>query len=105
MRYKIAKIRISRNMYDGVERPAESLLAKKRLYNFALKASGFRTARLFTDLTTFIKLCGKVPPGPESAELMTHPGSDPGGEEARLLESYWPSQLSYKAILISYEGL
>ena len=92
-------------MYDGFERPAESLLAKKRLYNFALKTSGFRTTRLFTDLTTYLKLCGEEPPRAGSVELMTHPGSDPRGEEARLLESYWPSQMSYKATLISYESL
>lgn len=105
MRYKIAKIRISRNMYDGSERPSESLLAKNRLYNFALKASGFRTARLFTDLATYIKLCGKEPPRAASAELMTHPGSGPGSEEAKLLQSDWTSQLSYKATLISYQSL
>jgi predicted glycoside hydrolase/deacetylase ChbG (UPF0249 family) len=104
MRYKIAKIRISRNMYDGWERPAESLLAKKRLYNFALKTSGFRTTRLFTDLVTYVKLCGAEPPGVTSVELMTHPGSDPDGEEAKLLESDWPGRLSYKATLISYKS-
>lgn len=105
MRYKIAKIRISRNMYDGCERPPESLLAKKRLYNFALQACGFRTTRVFTDLSTYVKLCGEEPPRASSAELMTHPGSDPGGEEAKLLQSDWPSRLPYKATLISYKSL
>ena len=105
MRYKIAKVRISRNMYDGSERPSGSLLAKKRFYNVALNVTGFRTTRLFTDLATYVRLCGNDPPRVASAELMTHPGSDPGGQEAKLLGSDWPNRLSYRATLISYKSL
>jgi predicted glycoside hydrolase/deacetylase ChbG (UPF0249 family) len=104
-RYKINKVRISRNMYDDSERPGGLLLAKKRLFNSALRTIGFRTTRIFTDLGTFIKLCAARPPRPASVELMTHPGAVPRDEEANLLESDWPGMLSYEATLVSYNNL
>jgi chitin disaccharide deacetylase len=104
-RYKINKVRISRNMYDDSERPGGLLLAKKRLFNSALRTIGFRTTRIFTDLGTFIKLCAARPPRPASVELMTHPGAVPRNEEADLLESDWPGMLSYEATLVSYNNL
>jgi chitin disaccharide deacetylase len=104
-RYKINKVRISRNMYDDLERPGQLLLTKKRVFNLALRTIGFRTTRIFTDLGTFIKLCAARPPRPASVELMTHPGSLPRNEEASLLESDWPGRLSYKATLVSYKSL
>jgi len=104
-RYKIHKVRISRNMYEDFERPSQLLLAKKRLFNLALRTIGFQTTRIFTDLTTYVKLCGAAPPSSGSVELMTHPGSLPRAEEATLLESDWTRRLSYKATLISYKSL
>lgn len=104
-RYKINKVRISRNMYDESERPGRALLAKKKMFNWALGVMGFRTTQIFTDLGTFVKLCAARPPGPASAELMTHPGSLPRNEETTLLEGDWPTMLSYKAALVSYKSL
>lgn len=104
-RYKINRVRISRNMYDDFERPGRLLLAEKRLFNAALRTMGFRTTRIFTDLVTFIKLCALRPPRPASVELMTHPGSMPPDEEANLLESDWPGRLAYAATLVSYNSL
>lgn len=104
-RYKVKRIRISRNMYEDWERPGRSLLAKKRAYNFALRAIGFRTTRVFTDLTTFVRLCAAEPPGSDTAELMTHPGSLPRNEEADLLESGWMGKFSYGVMPVSYKDL
>ena len=104
-RYKINRVRISRNMYDDAERPGRLLLAKKRVFNSALRVMGFRTTSLFTDLGTFIKLCAKHPPRTTSAELMTHPGSMPQNEETELLAGNWPGKLSYQATLVSYNAL
>jgi len=104
-RYKINKVRISRNMYDDSERPGQLLLTKKWFFNSALRTIGFRTTRIFTDLGTFIKLCTSRPPRPASVELMTHPGAVPRDEEANLLESDWPGTLAYKATLVSYNNL
>jgi chitin disaccharide deacetylase len=104
-RYKINKVRISRNMYDDVERPADLVLAKKWLYNAALRTVGFRTTRIFTNLITYIKLCTAQPPRFTSVELMTHPGSSPRDEEASLLESNWLGRLAYQVTLVSYNSL
>ena len=104
-RYKINKVRISRNMYEDSERPGQLLLAEKRIFNLALRTIGFRTTRLFTDLCTFIRLCAVRPPRPASVELMTHPGSSPHSEEERLLAGDWPGRLSYETTLVSYNNL
>lgn len=104
-RYKINKVRISRNMYDDSERPGRLLLAKKRVFNSALRVMGFRTTSLFTDLGTFIRLCADKPPTKPTAELMTHPGSLPRNEETDLLAGNWPGKLSYGATLVSYNVL
>jgi predicted glycoside hydrolase/deacetylase ChbG (UPF0249 family) len=104
-RYKIDKIRISRNMYDQFEYPGPALLRKKWAFNLALRAIGFETTRIFTDLVTFIKLCAAKAPAQASAELMTHPGSSPHSEESVLLETNWPGRLSYDVALISYKSL
>ena len=104
-RYKINKVRISRNMYDDLERPGRLLLEKKRLFNTALRTIGFRTTRLFTDLGTFVQLCNGVPPRSDSAELMTHPDASQRNRETTLLENDWTQKLSYKTTLISYNTL
>lgn len=104
-RYKIGKVRISRNMYDDLERPGRALLAKKSVFNLALRTIGFRTTGIFTDLGTFIRLCAEHPPRTATAELMTHPGSSPRDEEANLLESDWTRRLAYKVTLVSYKNL
>ena len=104
-RYKIRRVRISRNMYEDFERPSGTLLTKKRLYNHALRGLGFRTTQMFTDFLTFIHLCAQNRPRCRSVELMTHPGSSPGGEEANLLKNGWTHQLSYRFSLISYHSV
>jgi predicted glycoside hydrolase/deacetylase ChbG (UPF0249 family) len=104
-RYKIDKIRISRNLYGPSEHPSQVLLAKKRVYNLALRTSGFRTTRIFTDLVTFVHRCKTERPASGSVELMTHPGAAPGGDESALLESDWPQRLSYDVALVSYKAL
>jgi len=104
-RYKINRVRISRNLYDSTEHPSRALLAKKRVYNLALRSSGFRTTRIFSDLVTFIHRCNARRPRAASVELMAHPGSLPRGEEAALLESDWPRRLSYDVALVSYKSL
>lgn len=104
-KYKIDKIRISRNMYDESENPSRMLLAQKWAFNSALRAAGFRTTRIFTDLQTFVRKCSSRSPAVSSAELMTHPGSPARDGEADLLEDHWPSKLSYHVALISYKTL
>ncbi len=104
-RYKIHKVRISRNVYTVAELPSRILLAKKRLYNLALGIAGFRTTAVFTDLVTFARLHAVQPPPSSTIELMTHPGASLGDEEARLLDDYWPDQIQYPVTLLSYNEL
>jgi chitin disaccharide deacetylase len=104
-RYKINKVRISRNLYDDAERPDQLLLGEKWLFNLALRTVGFRTTRIFTDFVTFIKECANRPPRSASVELMTHPGSSPQDEETRLLGGNWTDRLSYKVVLVSYKSV
>lgn len=103
-RYKIRKIRLSKNMYTNSQRPAGSLLTKKSILNLALRMIGFKTTRIFTDVTTFFQMCAKHPPRATSIELMAHPGSS-DLEETRLLEQNWPSRLAYPVALMSYKEL
>lgn len=104
-RYKINRIRISRNLYTSQFLPTAGMLARKRLYNRALRSVGFKTTGIFTDLETFVRLCSLKPPGNRTVEIMTHPGSEAHVEESRLLDSDWLTALAYQATLISYKAL
>ncbi len=104
-RYKINRIRISRNLYTSQSLPTPGLLTRKRLYNRALRAIGFKTTGIFTDLETFVRLCSLQLPGERTVEVMTHPGSEAHVEESRLLDSDWLTALAYHATLISYKAL
>ncbi len=104
-RYRINKVRISRNLYDPVAPASKTLLAKKWFYNHALRCIGFKTTRIFTDLEAFIKICAVRPPREQLIELMTHPGSEPSSEEPGLLASDWTKKLAYQVALVSYKAL
>lgn len=104
-RYKIYKIRISRNLYESAECPNKVLLGKKKAFNFALRILGFQTTRAFTDFSTFIKSHSESDLPGESLEVMTHPGSFLTADETELLHSEWRSSLGYGCSLISYKEL
>jgi len=103
-RYKVNKIRISRNLYEPALLPGRRLLAEKALFNSALRIAGFETTKIFTDLATFVSNYATAPPRQQRIELMTHPGSQ-AGEEPELLAMDWPRKLSYQTRLISYQKL
>jgi len=104
-RYRIRKARISRNMYDPAMPASRLLLAEKYLFNSTLKAMGFRTAQIFTELEVFLRVCADHPPKANVVELMTHPGSTQSEGETRLLACEWTRNLSYRPILVSYQAL
>jgi predicted glycoside hydrolase/deacetylase ChbG (UPF0249 family) len=104
-RYKINKIRISRNLYGSGEHPSRILLGKKRVFNFALRTLGFETTRSFSDFVTFINLHSECALPCNTVELMTHPGSFLTCDESQLLESEWRSSMGYQFRLISYHEL
>jgi chitin disaccharide deacetylase len=104
-RYGISKVRISRNLYQGSERPSPYLAAGKRLYNLALRSAGYRTTDMFTDLGTFLKVHAASSPQFKSIELMTHPGSLTDTHEAALLRTDWRCALKYDVNAINYKKL
>ncbi len=104
-RYRIDKARISRNMYDPAAPASKVLLAKKWLFNQALRCIGFKTTGIFTELEVFIRVCAARPPEESLIELMAHPGSAFSGEEPGLLASDWTKKLSYQVALVSYGAL
>jgi len=104
-RYKINRIRISRNLYNTQFLPTPGMLARKKLYNRALRSVGFKTTGIFTDLETFVTLCSIKPPEKPTIEVMTHPGSEAHIEESGLLDSDWLTALAYQANLVSYKAL
>jgi hypothetical protein len=104
-RYRISKVRISRNMYDPTAPASGALLLKKRFFNSALIAIGFKTAQIFTELEVFLRVCPNNPPNAAVVELMTHPGSSLSDEETHLLTEDWTKKLSYPATLVSYNAL
>ncbi len=92
-------------MYSSAAPASSLLLAKKGLFNRALRAIGFKTTQIFTDLETFTSRCANQPPSKPVIELMTHPGAEPSSEESRFMDTDWPRNLSYSAALISYKAL
>lgn len=103
-RYRIVRVRISRNLYTDSDRPSRRVLAGKRLYNLSLRRIGFRTTELFTDLETFVSQDAVLPRAWESAELMVHPGAD-AAREANLLRSDLLRVLEYPCSAITYQQL
>jgi predicted glycoside hydrolase/deacetylase ChbG (UPF0249 family) len=104
-RFKIGKIRMSRNLYSEADRPGKYLLAGKVLYNRALRVMGFRTTGLFTDVQTFATDAGRFGLRPADVELMAHPGAGWAQGETLLLDTDWASVLGRKATLTSYAEL
>jgi predicted glycoside hydrolase/deacetylase ChbG (UPF0249 family) len=104
-RYRINRVRISRNMYDPAAPAGRLLLVEKRLYNSSLGWIGFRTAEVFTELEVYLRQCADRPPRASVVELMTHPGSTLYSEETRLLAGDWTKMLSYTPVLVNYRAL
>ncbi len=102
----IRRVRISKNLYRPSDRPATTLLAKKKAWNFLLRRYvATRTADAFTDFRT-MQSQGflDTPPG-RVIELMVHPGSPEYADETALLEQEWWSRFAYGIRLISYREI
>lgn len=99
-KYRIRKVRISRNLFEPDDAKSSALLLKKRIWNFALRhATGVRTTDYFGDL---VSLVGQKPLGDCTVEVMVHPGHDDYARENDLLANDWRARLPEPASLISY---
>jgi len=105
-RYRLRKVRISRNIYlDGL-RPSRLILLQKYAFNFMLRHL-YRswTTEGFTDFTTFWHYINNGGLSQRSVEVMVHPGVANCEHETRLLQSSWREEVAFDFKLISYKEL
>jgi chitin disaccharide deacetylase len=105
-RFHLRKVRISANIYTSRDRPSNTLLFKKALWNTALRQ--FYRTRTTAGLTSFDSFCERasIEPMPHSTvELMAHPGNVGWSAETERLRNAWQQTLPFATKLISYNEL
>ena len=106
IKFKIPRIRLSKNLYTPQLIPAKTLRIQKAYFNWALSTiPPAITTDAFTEFDSFIQLDGMVPSKICSLEVMTHPGSPAHEEETRLLDRVPDLQRQGRVKLISYHNL
>ena len=105
-RYRLRKVRISRNIYLDDLRPSRLILLQKYAFNFTLRHL-YRswTTEGFTDFTTFWQYMKNGGLPQTSVEVMVHPGAVASQPETVLLRSSWKDDFASALTLISYNDL
>ncbi len=105
-KYRIRKVRLTRNLYSpGEDFPARLRLAKY-FWNLALRSYvPTATTAGFTCFETFYQLAAAGHNLPDTLELMCHPGAESCAHETGLLRTNWKQELAPEAQLISYNLL
>jgi len=105
-RYGIRKVRIAMNIYPPAQPAFRTKRWSKDLFNFLLRKL-YRTTTVsgFTNLVTFATATHLHHHGPETLELMVHPGSPTETHEAVLLEVIAKEGLPWPGTLINYAQL
>jgi predicted glycoside hydrolase/deacetylase ChbG (UPF0249 family) len=105
-RFRVRKVRISKNIYTPGQ-PVHPALARKKLaYNWALRnVYATRTTEGFTELLSYRAELDRGGHRRRSVELMVHPGASYAKEETAVLESDWLNSSGLYAGLISYDEL
>ena len=102
----VRKVRISKNVFLTRERPAMALIAKKAIWNAALRSYvRTRTTDAFTDLGTMIGGTLRARPPGRTLELMVHPGNPGFAAETAALEQEWWRPFNYPISLLSYRDI
>lgn len=106
-RFRIRKVRISKNIYRPSQRLRSPLLLhRKALWNLALRhLYGTRTTEGFTDFLTFVEIIPHHRLLHDSLEIGVHPGNEKYADETALLASWNPNCLSFPIRLINYHDL
>ena len=105
-KYRVRKIRISRNVYAPQENPSTQLRLTKNLWNFVLRNYiPTITTDWFTAFWTFYERLKAGLPCAGTIELMCHPGSPLFTAETALLSTNWKQELVPGAEMISYNQL
>ena len=105
-RYRITKVRLSKNFYPPETPCSASLLWKKRAYNWALR-SAYRTQTTdaFTEFLTYDRADAARKRSIGTIELMVHPGAACAAEETSILDSDWLARWRPLVQLASYAQL
>lgn len=106
MTFRINKVRITKNIYGACD-GSPLLLARKRLWNFALRhCYATRTTDGFTSFSAFLeRLRAGRDIDYDCLELMTHPGAAGFEAETQLVEGQWRDEINRPLKLISYGEL
>lgn len=105
-RYRIRRVRLSKNFYAPDRPCSPQKLWRKRAYNWALK-SIYRThtTDAFTEFLTYHHADAACAQSIGLIELMVHPGAAYAAEETSILESEWTARRERRVRLISYAQL
>jgi predicted glycoside hydrolase/deacetylase ChbG (UPF0249 family) len=105
-RYKIQRVRLSKNFYLP-DRPCPAGLRwRKRAYNWGLKTLyPTRTTDVFTEFLTYYRVDAACRPSSGLVELMVHPGAAYAAEETAILDGGWIARMDPPVELISYSQL
>ena len=102
-KYRIRKVRASRNLFGPAEVKSVALMLKKKIWNSALRNGlGVRTTDYFTDLTSFINT---APARQCSVEIMVHPGHDGFASENEVLSDEWWNSIPTRITFINFHEL
>jgi chitin disaccharide deacetylase len=105
-RYRIRKVRISKNIYTGAQPVSPVLARMKTAYNWALRHYfATRTTDGFTELLSYHAESSRREIRCRSVELMVHPGASYSTEEVAVLQSDWLAASGLDTRLISYAEL
>lgn len=106
-KFRVHRIRITRNLFSPQERIGARERLLKKTWNFALRHYGMatRTTDWFTSFRVFRQQlqAGSYPTG--TLELSAHPGSPDYDEETNLLTEKWEEQFTPGARLVSYREI
>ena len=102
-RYKMRKVRLSKNFYATETPCSPRMLWRKRAYNCALRAAyRTRTTDAFTEFLTYDRADAARRRSIGTIELMVHPGAISAAQETSALESDWLARWRPLVQLTSY---
>jgi predicted glycoside hydrolase/deacetylase ChbG (UPF0249 family) len=105
-RFRVRRVRISKNIYAPGEPCGLPLKIAKGAYNFSLRTVySTRTVGGFTDLATFCEVARRGRLRYRTVEIMVHPKALGGEAEDALLHSDWESRLPFSVSKIHYGQL
>lgn len=105
-RYKIRKVRLSKNFYSTEAPCSAGLLWRKRAYNWALRSAyRTRTTDAFTEFLTYDRADATRKRSLGTIELMVHPGATYAAQETSIVESDWLARWQPLVQLTSYAQL